>query len=121
MMRRTAALLVGLLALSGAAKDPLAGRVAGAPVRCVSDPVGNSGPTILDEHTVIINQTGRRIWVAHPIGACPSLRPLSTLVVEKWGSQTCANDRFRVVEPGLSIPSAYCRFGEFVPYDKPKR
>ena len=120
-MRRAAALLLGMLVLPGAAKDPLAGRVAGDPVRCISDSVASSGPTIVDERTILYRQTGRRIWVAHPVGACPSLRPFTTLVVEKWGSQTCANDRFRVLEPGTTIPSAYCRFGDFIPYDKPRQ
>jgi hypothetical protein len=120
-MRRAALALVGLLALPGAAKDPLAGRLEGPPVRCISDTDISSGPTIVDEHTILYSRTGRRIWAVHPVGACPSLRPFSTLIVEKYGSQTCANDRFRVVEPGISIPSGYCRFGPFVPYDKPKR
>jgi hypothetical protein len=119
-MRRAAALLVSLLALSGAAKDPLAGRVAGAPVRCISD-TAISGPSILDGHTIIYNAGGRRSWIVHPQGVCPSLRPLNTLVIERWGSETCTNDRFRVLEPGTTIPSAYCRFGEFVPYDKPAK
>jgi len=121
MMRRTAALLLGLLALPGATKDPLEGRTAGAPERCINDSVASSGPTIVDEHTIMYSQTGRRVWIVHPVGACPSLRPLNTLVIEKWGGQTCTNDRFRVLEPGTTIPSAYCRFGQFIPYDRPRR
>ena len=26
----------------------------------------------------------------------------------------------RVLEPGLSIPSSYCRFDRFTPYDRPR-
>ena len=121
MMRRTAALLPLLLALPGAAKDPLAGRTAGTPVSCVSDSLDSSGPTIIDRHTILYRQSGRRVWVVQPQGECPALAPFNTLVVEKWGSQTCAGDRFRVLEPGAIIPSAFCRFGKFTPYDKPKR
>ena len=119
-MKRAAATLAILLALPGASKDPLAGRVAGTPVRCISDDTF-SGPTIVDRNTIIYNRSGRRLWVVHPTGQCPSLRPLNTLVIEKWGSGTCANDRFRVLEPGTTIPSAYCRFGKFVPYDAPAK
>ena len=44
---------------------------------------------------------------------------MSTMIVDVYGGQLCRNDRFRLVEPGLSIPSAYCRFSGFTPYDKP--
>jgi hypothetical protein len=119
-VKRLAAALTVLLALPGAAKDPLAGRTAGTPTRCVSDNLF-SGPTIADNNTIIYNRPGRRLWVTHPVGQCPSLRPQNTLVVEKWGSETCANDRFRVLEPGTTIPSAFCRFGTFTPYDLPAK
>lgn len=122
-MRLAAALLAAGLAAGPAVaardRDPLAGRVAGAPVRCISD-TATSGPTVIDRTTILYSQTGRRTWVTHPVDSCPSLAPLNTLIVEKWGNQTCANDRFRVLEPGTSIPSAYCRFGPFTPYDKPR-
>ena len=98
----------------------LAGRVAGTPTSCI-DPSRIDGPEIIDQHTILYRQTGRRTWRTGPVGACPSLRPLTTLITEIYGSQMCRNDRFRVLEPGTTIPSGYCRFADFVPYDKPRR
>lgn len=96
----------------------LAGRVPGKAENCITLSRVD-GPQIVDPHTILYRQSGKRVWRTEPVGACPSLRPLEALVVEVWGGQLCRNDRFRVVTPGLSIPSAYCRFGSFTPYDKP--
>ena len=39
-----------------------------------------------------------------------------TVISDIWGGQLCKNDRFRVLEHGMSIPSAYCRMGSFEQY-----
>jgi hypothetical protein len=117
---RVVAPLALVLALTAADKDPLAGRIAGTPSECIQLRA-TDGPTIVDEHTILYREgAGRRIWKTGPVGACPSLRPLNTLIVEVYGGQLCRNDRFRVLEPGVSIPSGYCRFGAFTPYVKPR-
>jgi len=100
-------------------RDFLAGRVPGKPVRCI-DPRSNQGPTVIDDKTILYNVTGRRVYRTGPVGACPSLRPLTTLIVEIRSGQLCQNDMFRVLQPGTTIASAYCRFQPFVPYDRPK-
>ena len=116
---RWAAVLAALgLALTAARSDPLAGRVAGPPAQCLDDMQATGGPTILDQSTILYRQSGRRLWVTHPDGPCPALAPLRTLIVIRYGAQTCAGDRFRVLDPGSTIPSGFCRFGPFVPYDK---
>jgi len=97
----------------------LAGRTAGPPQGCI-DSAWVNGPQIIGDHTILYRQSGRRIWRTEPVGSCPGLNPNSRLVVELYGSQMCANDRFRTFEPGDTIPGPYCRFGKFVPYDKPK-
>ncbi|HVF93844.1 MAG TPA: hypothetical protein VM900_05985 [Sphingomonas sp.] len=113
-----AALLPALmLALVAAADDPLARRTAGPPQPCI-DPNLASSPQITDQGTIIYRGTAKRLWVSTPVGHCPMLRPFTTLIIERFGSQLCRNDRFRVLEPGATIPSAACRFGEFVPWDK---
>jgi hypothetical protein len=115
----TAALLP--LALTGAAhapKDQLEGRVAGKPVDCIDPSFTMNGPTIIDR-TTIQYESGRTIYRTTPIGSCASsLDPVSTLIIERFGSQLCRNDRFRVLRPGESIPSPVCRFGQFTPYTK---
>ena len=117
-MRRALAVAALALSLTAARSDPLAGRVAGPPAECLDDMQASGGPTIVDRNTILYRESGRRLWVVNPDGACPSLAPRRTLIVIKYGSQTCAGDRFRVLEPGSTIPSGFCRFGKFVPYDK---
>lgn len=114
-----AALLVLAAGLSvGAKRDPLAGRVAGVPSDCISLS-RNTSPSIIDERTILYRESGRRIWRTGPVGTCPSLRPNTILIVEVFGAQVCRNDRFRTLLPSTSIPSGYCRFSQFTPYDRP--
>ncbi len=118
--RIPAVLALGSLAgtLVASTPDPLAGRIAGAPVQCI-DIRQNGGPQIVDSQTILYRPSGRRIWMTGPVGACPSLRPFDTLIVDVYSGQLCHNDRFRTVSAGMSIPSASCRFREFTPYDLP--
>lgn len=120
-MRALAVLLLpaALAASTGAKRDPLAGRVAGAPVDCIGLRT-NTSPQIVDDRTILYRETERRVWRTGPQGNCPSLRPFTTLIVEVYGAQLCRNDRFRVLEPGSIIPSSICRFDRFTPYDKPR-
>ncbi len=113
-----AALALALPLLAGRS-DPLEGRIAGAPVRCI-DLQQLNGPEIVDPQTILYRQSGKRIWKTGPVGECASLRPLDTLIVDVYGGQLCRNDRFRTVSGGMSIPSGYCRFRDFTPYDKVK-
>ena len=115
------ALAAVALALVAARDDPLKGyAVSGKPENCIQ-PFSNDGPQIVDAHTILYREGASRFWRTGPIGACPALRPFTTLIVERFGGQLCRNDRFRVLEPGVRIPSAYCRFDRFTPYTKPKR
>lgn len=121
MLRLIPLALIALAIPSAAAdKDFLAGRVAGKPVNCI-DPQSNNGPTIIDNKTILYNANGRRLYSTGPVGTCPSLRPMTTLIVEIRSGQLCHNDLFRVLEPGTTIASAYCRFRPFIPYEKPKK
>jgi hypothetical protein len=101
-------------------KDPLAGRVAGAPVDCV-DQSRLGGPDIIDNRTILYRQSLGRIWRNDLPAACPGLRPNTTLIVEIYGSQLCRNDHFRSRDPGSIIPGPICRLGKFTPYDLPKK
>lgn len=117
-MRRAGLILALALPLLAAKADPLAGRVAGTPVDCI-DSGRIDGPTIVDARTILYRQSGKRIWRTGPLDDCPALRPMTTMIVDIYGSHVCRGDRFRVIEPQASIPSAFCRFGAFVPYDRP--
>lgn len=117
-MRRALALAALGLPLLAAKSDPLAGRIAGPPQRCV-DLRTNEGPVIADDGLILYRPSAKRTWRATVIGPCPGLRPLNTLIIEVYGGQVCRNDRFRVLRSPSTIPSPYCRFGNFIPYDKP--
>ena len=120
MTRAVAVLLLPLLAapLPAAKSDPLAGRVAGPPRQCINLSQTGANLTIVDATTIEYRQSGRRLWRTSPVGGCPGMRPLNRLVIDAYGTQVCRNDRFRTVEPNLSIPGPYCRFGAWTPYDK---
>ena len=102
------------------AESALAGRVAGKPVDCVEQS-RLGGPQIIDSKTLIYRESGRRVWRNDLVGECPGLRPMDTLIVDVYGSQLCRNDHFRAISPGDRIPGPYCRFGQFIPYDKPAK
>lgn len=95
--------------------ETTAGRTAGAPQRCIAVP-SSDGPQIVGEN--LLYREGRTLWVSAAVDGCPSLRGDVIPIVEVQGGQLCANDRFRTVQRGSSIPGPYCRFGPFVPYIK---
>lgn len=105
------------LALSAAGDDPLADRVAGSPTNCVSAFDTSASVEIVDEHTIVYSRTAKRSWVVHPQGTCAGLQPGRTLVVETRGSHLCRGDRFRTIQSTSLVPSGYCRFGAFIPYE----
>lgn len=92
-------------------------RVPGKAEICI-DQTRVSGPEPIGDHTVIYREGGRRLWVSNLRAACPALRGDNILVVEVHGNQICRNDRFEVVARGSSIPSGFCFFGDFTPYER---
>jgi hypothetical protein len=117
-MSRLALIAAAALALPAASDDPLAGYAqAGPAVHCLSD--NSLSPVALDNHTVGLRRSARRWWISRV--ECTGLEPLSTLIVERYGGPLCDTDRFRTRRFGDSIPSRYCRFGPFTPYDRVKK
>lgn len=96
----------------------LGDRVPSKPQDCINPGI-TDGPQVIDSHTLIYRQ-GSRLYRNDLVSECPSLAPLTTVIVEMRGSQLCRNDMFRVLTPGTSIPSGYCRLGQFTPYSRPK-
>jgi len=96
----------------------LAGHVPGKTSECI-DPKFASGPQIIGHDTLLYRQ-GSTIWKANVIGPCPSLEEGVTVITDIYGGQLCRNDKFRTLAPGESIPSAYCRLGNFTEYKPAK-
>lgn len=117
-MRRRLLFLPLLLPLVGAARDPLAGRIAGPPSDCISLQV-NEGPAIAGDRVLLYRESGRRIWRTEPVGNCTPFREPATIVTDVFSGQLCRNDRFRVLRAGEIIAGPVCRYGPFVPYDLP--
>lgn len=93
----------------------LIGRAAGPAQTCLPLPLGSGSLRPVNAETLVLRQGGT-IWVNRLRGACPSLRPFSTIVIEVYGGNYCRGDRFRAVQPGETIPGPYCILGEFMPY-----
>ncbi len=96
----------------------LGDRVPGAPRDCIST-TDADGAQIIDSDTILYKPVGKTVWRNELASTCPGLRPYTTLIVEVHGAQICRNDRFRVIEPGSTIPSGFCMFGKFTPYTRP--
>ena len=94
----------------------LDGRVAGVPVNCIGNST-STRPMIIDETTILYREGGR-VYRNTLAAACPRLTPYNTMITEVQGGQLCRNDRFRVLEPGTTIPGPYCRLGQFTPYER---
>ncbi|MBS0478807.1 MAG: hypothetical protein JSR79_05855 [Proteobacteria bacterium] len=109
----------GVAAPAASDKDPLAGRVAGAPVDCI-DRSQLGGPDIIDNRTILYRQSLKRVWRNDLEAACQGLRPTATIIIQVYGGQLCRNDLFQAREPGAIIPGPICRLGKFTPYDLPK-
>lgn len=98
--------------------EALAGYSAGETHDCI-DPKFSTGPQVIGTHTLLY-RSGGTIMRNDLLSACPSLRKDSTVITEIFGGRLCRNDRFRTIEPGQSIPSGYCRLGNFTEYDRDK-
>jgi hypothetical protein len=94
----------------------LAGRVAGAPRRCLPHPQ-NSQIVAVNANTVAYRD-GSTIWVSHTEGSCANLQSGYTLVVKSFGfSGPCRGDVAQVVDRS-GMTGGSCFFGDFVPYGR---
>lgn len=97
----------------------LNGRIPGAPEHCISaSSASSSSNARIIDGTAIVYDQGRTLYVNRPQGNLDTLREGDTLVSEVWGSQHCALDRVRTIEPGAGFPHSFLMLGDFVPYTK---
>ena len=95
----------------------LAGRVAGAPKRCVSIASQQSLRVSDSDRHVLLYGNGRTIWI-NRIGQC-TFGSDDVLVTEPFGSSYCRGDLVRSFDRQSRIPGPACVLGEFVPYNRP--
>ena len=118
-MRLLPLLLLAPACAAGSARQAdlsleLAGRSAGPAQDCVASSPG-ANLAARDNRTLVYRR-GDTIWVNRLAAACPGLDPMSTLIVDVHGSSHCRGDRFRAVEPGLTVPGPHCLLGPFTPW-----
>lgn len=103
---------------STALSTQLAGKVAGAPQRCISDWNADRMIRISDD-ILLYRVSGNLVYENRLRGGCPGLaRDNDIIVTEQFGSQKCRGDLLRLVDRTSGIPGPVCSLGEFVPYRK---
>ncbi|WP_293643720.1 hypothetical protein [Sphingopyxis sp. RIFCSPHIGHO2_12_FULL_65_19] len=97
----------------------LAGKVPGAPIRCL--PNYHSNDTIRVSDSILLYRSGGNLVYRNDLkGSCPGLaRDSDIMVVRQFGSSTCSGDFFHLVDRSSGIRGPTCVFGDFVPYRKP--
>ena len=98
----------------------IAGKVAGAPISCISLPRAGSSE-IIDETAIIYRQSRSRLVVNRIPGGCPGLTRNRAFATRTPGTRLCRGDIITVFDPRAQIPYGSCALGDFVPYEAPRR
>ena len=96
----------------------LDGRVAGEPQDCIFLP-SIRGSHVID-HTAIVYDAGRTLWVNRPRSGAESLDDDDILVTNLYGSGSslCSIDIVQLQDRYSNFYSGFVGLGEFVPYRK---
>lgn len=124
-MRCTVVIAVLLLACcaapgpySGAREDrELAGRIAGAPQRCVLVQSGEALRVSENDRHVLLYGHGKTVWVTHLAEQC-GFSTNDLLVSELLGNYYCRGDMVHSVDRLSRVQGPSCIVGEFVPYTR---
>ena len=96
----------------------LAGRVAGAPIKCIPTYRAND-MDIIDDWTILFKDGGT-IYVQNPRGGCPGIANHRNVLVSRPmpSNQLCSGDIQHLFDPVSRIGGGACVFSDFVPYTK---
>lgn len=94
----------------------LRGRVAGAPVRCIT--IRQLSSTEIVDRTALLYRVGPVIYVNRPRGGAEALRETDIPVVSSFDDRLCSPDIVRLVDRGSRGLRGQVSLGEFVPYTK---
>jgi hypothetical protein len=96
-----------------------AGKVAGAPMSCLSSH-RSADMIVIDDSTIAFRDGSKRVYVNHMQGECANLgRGGQALVTQNPTGQLCRGDIAQVLDVTSRIPMGSCVFGDFVPYTRP--
>jgi len=94
----------------------LEGRVAGEPVRCISQ--RNIRSTRIIDRTAILYEVGGKLYLNRPDAGASTLDDDDILVTKTNGTQLCDMDIVRLVDRSGHFPRGFVNLGQFVPYAK---
>lgn len=94
----------------------LEGRVAGEPVKCLSNFTLRDS-TVIDR-TAIVYRSGSTLYVNRPRSGADRLDDDDILVTQLTGSQLCNIDKIDLVDRGSRMWSGFVMLGDFVPYKR---
>lgn len=96
------------------------GKVAGAPVDCLS-PFDSKDMRVIDDQTAVFHAPGSKVYVTRFNGSCTNLGNVGyALVTRQHGtSRLCRGDIAQVVQTSTGVATGGCVFGDFVPYTTP--
>jgi hypothetical protein len=96
----------------------LDGKLAGAPVNCISNFQGTNTIRVSDD-ILLYRVSGRLVYQNNLRGSCPGLgRDDDIIVTETFGGQYCNGDLIKLVDRSSGIQGPVCSLGQFVPYKK---
>jgi hypothetical protein len=101
---------------AGPASD-LAGRVAGAPQRCVPIERDYAMRPASGDPNLLVYGIGKKIYVNRLSPGCYFTQNL-VLMPDSFGSSYCANDVVRSVEASSRFPGPSCILNQWVPYTR---
>lgn len=123
-MRKPTFLLVSVL-LTGGCTNAVQNERAPLGIELAAKPIGparacipvsaNENLAVMPDGTLGV-RTGNTLWLNDTGKGCKSIRAMSTLIVERQGSEICRGDHVRAVEFSGGIPGPVCILGDFVPY-----
>jgi hypothetical protein len=97
-----------------------AGRTAGAPQNCVPKS-SRTKMQILDSSAIAVYDSAKRYNISLVSADCSFLKPSRQLVMDGTQPRLCAGDTFLVVAGDSDIQYGSCRWGQFIPYDRPEK
>jgi hypothetical protein len=99
----------------------LGGKVAGEPVRCISD-FSTTNMIRVSDGILLYRSSGNLVYKNNLRSKCPGLARDSDIIVsEQFGGQKCRGDLLKLVDRTSGIPGPVCSLGDFVPYRKDKK
>lgn len=129
-MKRIASLLAAAVVLAApvgaAARDTadtkfekaVAGRVAGAPVRCIS--LGGITSSQIIDGKAIIYRVGSKVYVNQPRSGADQLDDRDVLLTRNVGTQLCGADTVQLIDSSSRAIRSFVVLGDFVPYTRTK-